>query len=96
MFLVIPQTLLGISLDLGYPKVWEALCEHFKACLPPASEVSQHLSSLEELSGDDFIDDFFVVRDYGVCCQRLLQRRLDYFKVNEALELLLLLNAGAV
>ena len=96
MFLLIAHTLLGIRLNLGYLVVWEYLREHFETGLPLPSKIGQHLSFLQELSSNCFINNLFVVCDDNVRLQRLIQRRLDYLNVAEAFELYLLLNASAV
>ena len=93
---MIAHTLLGVRFDLGYPIVREYLREYFETCLPLTCKVGQHLSLLQELSSDSFVDDLFVVCDYDIRLQRLIHRRYDYLNVIEALKLLLLLNASAV
>ena len=93
---MIAHTLLGVRFDLGYPIVREYLREYFETCLPLTCKVGQHLSLLQELSSDSFVNDLLVVCDYNICLQCLIHRRYDYLNVIEALELLLLLNASAV
>jgi len=77
VFLLVAQTLLRVCFDLGDPIVWEALCEHFEARLSLSSEVSKHLSSLEEASGDGPTDQFFVVCYDCACSQCLFRRGLN-------------------
>lgn len=91
-----PNALLGIRFNLGDSAVGEVLREDLETCLPLTGEVGQELTLLQEVGGDGFVDDLFVVGDYCVGCQRLVQRRRNDLKVTEALELLLLLNASAV
>jgi hypothetical protein len=81
---MIAHTLLGVRFDLGYAIVREYLREYFEAGLPLASEVGQHLSLLQELSSDSFVNDLFVVCDYNIRLQRLIYRRYDYLNVIEA------------
>jgi hypothetical protein len=68
-----PNTLLGIRFDLGDSAVWEILGENLETCLPSTGEVSQELTLLQEVGGDGFVDDLFVVGDYDISCQRLVQ-----------------------
>ena len=96
MLLIITHTLLGVRFDLGYPIVREYLREYFETGLPLTSKVGQHLSLLQELRSDGYVDDLLVVCDYNIRLQRLIHRRQNYLNVTEALELLLLLNASAV
>lgn len=93
---MIAHTLIGVGFDLGYSVVRENLPEHFEAGLPLPSKVGQHLSFLQKISGDCFVDEFFVVCDDSVCLQRLIQRGLEYLNVAETFKLFLLLNANAV